>query len=389
MNALIWNIRSVNIKKAFKRLLSMHTKHIFFLIGLMEPFQQAYKLDSYRRRLGLETALCSVSGKIWAFVDAEYEVNVLVDSVQQMTLKLSNSNNSTEMIVTLVHAKCDRIERRELWESLYHLASDKTLPWLVGGDFNVIIDEEEKYGGLPVTLNEVEDFRHCIQSCNLSDLGYEEITHLIKFGSDHLPLLLECKQQVQQFKKSFKFLNFWTKHDTFLDVVKYNWETDVLANSFMTFNVKLKKMKKVLSTWSKSTYGDIFQKITNLEDVIKAHEAIFEANPSYANREKLMKGRRKSLQQTVQEFGLIRRMKLQKKQSDFIRHNFIKLMFLHTMPLRKKKVSRILGTVGEGPSQVPPAELEHSEAQSATPLHATSTPSVAEEQDRAPVPPAP
>ncbi|XP_060178061.1 uncharacterized protein LOC132607994 [Lycium barbarum] len=254
--------------------------------GLMEPLQQAYKLDSYRRRLGLETALCNVSGKIWAFVDAEYEINVLVDSVQQMTLKLSNSNNSTKMIVTLVYAKCDRIERRELWESLYHLGSDLTLPWLVGGDFNVIIDEEEKYGGLPVTLNEVEDFRHYIQSYNLSDLGYKgsiftwwngrgedncvfkrldrclgnfelqqlfpglEITHLIKFGSDHSPLLLECKQQVQQFKKSFKFLNFRTKHDTFLNVVKDNWETD---------------------------------------DAIKAHEVIFEANPSYANRGKLMK----------------------------------------------------------------------------------------------------
>ncbi|XP_060202217.1 uncharacterized protein LOC132630676 [Lycium barbarum] len=229
MNALIWNIRSVNTKKAFKRLLSMHRKHRFFLIGLMEPFQQPYKLDSYRRRLGLETALCNVLGKIWAFVDAEYEVNVLVDSVQQITLKLSNSNNNTVMIGTLVYAKCDRTERIELWESLYHLASDMTLPWLVGGDFNVIVHEEEKYGGLPVTLNEVEAFRHCIQSCNLSDLGYKgniftwwngrgeddcvfkrldkclgsfelqqlfpglEITHFIKCGSDHSPLLLECK----------------------------------------------------------------------------------------------------------------------------------------------------------------------------------------------------
>ncbi|XP_060182538.1 uncharacterized protein LOC132612249 [Lycium barbarum] len=73
-----------------------------------------------------------------------------------------------------------------------------------------------------------------------------EITHLIKFGSDHSPLLIECKQE-------------------------------------------LKKMKQVLSQWSKSTYGDIFQQITNLEEVIKAHEALFESNPSYANREKLMK----------------------------------------------------------------------------------------------------
>ncbi|XP_060200417.1 uncharacterized protein LOC132628671 [Lycium barbarum] len=156
------------------------------------------------------------------------------------------------------------------------------LPWLVGGDFNVIVDEEEKYGSLPVTLNEVEDFRHYIQTCNLSDLGYKgstftwwngravdecvfkrldkclgnfelqqqfpgsEVSHLIKLGFDHFPLL----------------------------VVKDNWKTDVVANSFMTFNVKLKNLKKT---------------ITTLEEVIKTHEALFEEDPSHANKEKLQK----------------------------------------------------------------------------------------------------
>ncbi|XP_059310169.1 uncharacterized protein LOC132061351 [Lycium ferocissimum] len=213
-----------------------------------------------------------------------------------------------EMTVTLVYAKCDRIERIELWDSLYNLASDMNTPWLVGGDFNVITDEHEKYGGQPVSLNEVEDFRHCINTCNLTDLGYKgsvytwwngrgvgncifkrldrclgnfefqqlfpglEITHLIKNGSDHSPLLLECKEKAVQIRKSFRFLNFWVKHETFLDVVRANWNTDVPANSFMSFNLKLKKMKKVLSQWSRATYGDIFQEVTNLEEVIKAHE---------------------------------------------------------------------------------------------------------------------
>ncbi|XP_060190755.1 uncharacterized protein LOC132620046 [Lycium barbarum] len=310
MNALIWNIRSVNTKNAFKRLLTMHTKYKFFLIGLMEPFQQAYKLESYRRRLGIKTALSNVSGKIWAFIDEEYEVTVLMDTVQQLTLKLFNWDTDLDMIVTLVYAKCDRIERIELWDSMYNLASYMTLSWLVGGDFNVIVEEEEKYGGLPVTLNEVEDFRHCIQTCNLSDLGYKgsiftwwngraadecvfkrldrclgifemqqqfpglEVSHLIKLGFDHSPLLVECKQEVQKFKKSFKFLNFWTKHAEFLHFVKDNWQTDVVANSFMTFNINLKKLKK---------------NITNLEEVIKTHEALFEADPSNVNREKLQK----------------------------------------------------------------------------------------------------
>ncbi|XP_060177980.1 uncharacterized protein LOC132607916 [Lycium barbarum] len=282
MNALIWNVRSVNTKKAFKRLLTMHNRYSFFLIGLMEHFQKPYKLESYRMRLGLETALHNVNNKIWAFLDESWKVTILIDSEQHLTLRLSNLEVDTEMIVTLVYAKCDRVDRIELSDAMDYLENDMTRPWLVAGDFNVVTDENEKYGGNPVSLNEVEYFRHCITTCL-------EITYLIKNGLDYSPLLVELKQQVQHFKKPFKFLNLWVKHETFLEVVQANWETDMNVNSFYVFNSKLKNLKKVLTAWSRSTYGDIFQQITNMKGVIKAHETIFEADPSYANKEKLNK----------------------------------------------------------------------------------------------------
>lgn len=49
----------------------------------------------------------------------------------------------------------------------------------------------------------------------------------------------------------------------------------------------MKKLKKALSTWSKATYGDIFQKIVNLEEVVIVHEAQFEINPTQQNRQRL------------------------------------------------------------------------------------------------------
>lgn len=79
-----------------------------------------------------------------------------------------------------------------------------------------------------------------------------------KIGSDHSPLLIKCDPDVIPVKKQFKFLNFWTGHATFQDVVKENWQLDISANPFIVFNHKLKKLKKALSIWSKATYGDIF-----------------------------------------------------------------------------------------------------------------------------------
>ncbi|XP_070032860.1 uncharacterized protein LOC142168298 [Nicotiana tabacum] len=153
-----------------------------------------------------------------------------------------------------------------------------------GGDFNVIWDEEENFGGLPVSLNEVDDFRHCMNTCNLIDMGFKgsiytwwnrraeedcffkrldrmfanmelqqlwpglEINHLSKIVLDHCPLLLTYNPDPVPIKKSFIFLMFWTEHESYKAVVKDNWQEDFHANPFILFNHKIKRLKKELST---------------------------------------------------------------------------------------------------------------------------------------------
>ncbi|XP_070022653.1 uncharacterized protein [Nicotiana sylvestris] len=325
MNAIFWNVRSVKTMQAFERLITMQRQYHFKFIGIMEPKQKKQKLERYRRRIGMLQAFSNVSNKIWVFVDDDQGVDIILDLSQQLTLKLTNLVTQLSFMVTFVYAKCDSIERIELWDSLYNLASDMTLPWLVGGDFNVIWNEEEKFGGLPVSLNEINDFRHCINTCNLTDLGFKgsvytwwngrgeddcifkrlnrclgnlelqqkwpniEVTHLSKTGSDHSPMILKFDPDVAPIKKAFKFLNFWCKHITFKEVVIQNWTADFLGDPFYMFNHKLKKLKKALSIWSRATYGDIFQNITSLEEVVIVHEAQFEKFPTYQNRERLQK----------------------------------------------------------------------------------------------------
>lgn len=77
------------------------------------------------------------------------------------------------MVSTLVYAKCAVVERLLLCEDIYYICQNMNLPWMVGGDFNVIIDVEEKIGGLPVYPNEVEVFFFCICSCELIDLNFK------------------------------------------------------------------------------------------------------------------------------------------------------------------------------------------------------------------------
>lgn len=50
--------------------------------------------------------------------------------------------NGHQMIKILVYAKCSPSKRLHLWSEIYHVSLNMVFPWLVGGDFNVILDAE-------------------------------------------------------------------------------------------------------------------------------------------------------------------------------------------------------------------------------------------------------
>lgn len=69
-----------------------------------------------------------VNGQIWYFLDEGVDVEVLNDTDLQVKLKLFIHKISKTVIVTLVYAKFDAIYIIELWDSLYYIANDMTLP---------------------------------------------------------------------------------------------------------------------------------------------------------------------------------------------------------------------------------------------------------------------
>lgn len=54
MNALIWNLRSINTDKTFTRLATLPKKHQFCFLGLMEPFQEGHNIYDYKRSSGIQ-----------------------------------------------------------------------------------------------------------------------------------------------------------------------------------------------------------------------------------------------------------------------------------------------------------------------------------------------
>lgn len=73
--------------------------------------------------------------------------------------------------MTIVYAKCTRRERLELWDNIKRLyVSD--MPWMVGGDFNIITSITETQEGGPPNNNAIRDFNNYIMDVGLLDLGF-------------------------------------------------------------------------------------------------------------------------------------------------------------------------------------------------------------------------
>ncbi|KAG6491493.1 hypothetical protein ZIOFF_052844 [Zingiber officinale] len=77
-------------------------------------------------------------------------------------LELSSQLFPSSMIVTVVYAKCTRLERSVLWGSLEELRPEGDKLWLVGGDFNVISSMEEHSAGVLARPGAMEDFNNLL-----------------------------------------------------------------------------------------------------------------------------------------------------------------------------------------------------------------------------------
>ncbi|XP_060190716.1 uncharacterized protein LOC132619984 [Lycium barbarum] len=144
----------------------------------------------------------------------------------------------------MVYEKYDAMERLVLWNNLYVLADGMVSPWLIRGDFNVILNEEENIGRLPVLPNEYEDFSFCLNSCELIEAD----------------------------------------HESFQSVITQNWHAEDERDVCLSFKEKVKKIKSVLSAWSRQYFGNIFKQLTIREDIVRIKEQLFEEALTEVNR---------------------------------------------------------------------------------------------------------
>ncbi|KAJ8430484.1 hypothetical protein Cgig2_021730 [Carnegiea gigantea] len=75
--------------------------------------------------------------------------------------------------IRFVYGRNVEDQRLPLWNSLKDISQSLNGPWSVIGDFNSVLHQGERPGGIEVTDGEMRSFVDCIQQCNLQEFCYE------------------------------------------------------------------------------------------------------------------------------------------------------------------------------------------------------------------------
>jgi hypothetical protein len=169
--------------------------------------------------------------------------------------------------------------------------------WLVFGDFNMVLSSDEKVGGNPIDYNITDQFRTTLDACDLIDLGYvgDNFTwhnrqdepnyiqarldrfcassnwvyhfsfyknnHLLRYGSDHNPILLNFSSNFpgrhsQSNYYSKKFEQMWIKDEECYRLIKECWQ-----GQDPNLQQKLQATLENLHKWGHNKFGILPKRI--------------------------------------------------------------------------------------------------------------------------------
>ncbi|XP_042038361.1 uncharacterized protein LOC121784262 [Salvia splendens] len=250
---VIWNAQGIANSRTQGTLKNMIDMYSVMFAAVIEP-QTDPRPSFYSRRFGLQFGCANISGKIWIFAHRDWDIEVVYDSDQVLHVRVTAAIFPVPIHLSIVYAKCTRVGRYSLWDKLREISllTDGS-PWLVGGDFNIFLTEDERRGGTSERHGEMMDFADAIAECQLFDPGFDatRVTHLPRISSDHAPLLVRCQASLQ-----------------------------IPRPSFSSSSIGLKVS-------SRDVFGNIFESLREAEEAVTLAQAAYDGDPTPTHRAEL------------------------------------------------------------------------------------------------------
>ena len=100
------------------------------------------------------------------------EATLLSSVGQVMHFEVKVIKDKRKFFISFIYGENDARDRIRLWDNLKeHLVFTDSSPWVILGDFNVIMYADEHSNGVVDNNHGVKEFRKCMESLDMEDLA--------------------------------------------------------------------------------------------------------------------------------------------------------------------------------------------------------------------------
>lgn len=256
MKISCWNVRGFHKPLKQRGVQYFMDTHKIDIFGILESkFDEKMLRINFRGLIVVHNFQNTAKGRIFLLWNPNtIHVDVLSMSDQAIHTIIVCRRTRTTFNFSFIYGFNTIVQRKDLWENLKCFGNNCTLPWILFGDFNNVLSQNEKSGGLRVTNYDTKDFTDCFTSLDLAHLksigckftwmspavcckldhvlvnqywlrsNLNGIAEFIAPGciSDHTLSLVSFLQPEVKRKKTFKFFNMWTLCEDYFQVVESN-----------------------------------------------------------------------------------------------------------------------------------------------------------------------
>jgi hypothetical protein len=316
-----WNIRGAHSNLKLDQVKCIISEFNICLFGLLETklnHSLSQKASSYiNPQWSFHHNLESASyGRILVIYDSSFlTLTPILSTRQFIHFHVHVSQNQSTFYLTFVYADNSVNSRNALLNALPPLRQSSH-PWIVLGDFNCCFGIDDKFGGTPLNLRDIEPLNQSVydseltlvnktgtkyswNNCSRSGVrtfttidhafcNYQALNQWPSLSiylpqpimSDHSPQILTLGTHIRREKSSFKFFNAWSKHDQFLNIINQAIsDFTCYGNPMYKFCRKLKHIKIAIKTWASTTFGTGTLLSTALKEQLKIKQDFMMEHP--------------------------------------------------------------------------------------------------------------
>jgi hypothetical protein len=238
-------------------------------------------------------------GGLALFWDESVKVDLCKFSDRHIDVTIHNLPVGNKWRCTFVYGEPRTHERYNMWNLLRRIKPLLTDPWLMLGDFNECMWQQEHFSRRKRGEKQMREFREVLSECDLHDLGFKgrnwtydnkqtghnnvrvrldravagpdwsnlfpnaQVTHLTSSRSDHCPILisLNCNSAVSRAPCIRRYETYWEREASLTDEINTAWSLHKKPNNLGELANNLKGVMGSLHSWSGRTIGSIRKKI--------------------------------------------------------------------------------------------------------------------------------